>query len=77
MICASDPSSCGNNLYGFDDVAHEAAIVPIWRIGLDLAVCIGATDHQRVRTRLNKREICFPLTKAVFAMVNSEPGELP
>src|SRR3984893_19111960 len=67
---------CGDRS-AFNDIAHEAAGVPVCRSRLHHVRGVGASHHQRVAAFAGKRKIRLPLPEAVFAVVRPEPCRLP
>src|SRR3954464_14582441 len=71
-------SSSGDHDGGLlDDVAHEAARVPVGCSGLQLAAGAGAADHQRAVSPIRRVEVYLPLAETVFAFILAEIGLLP
>ena len=70
------PSNC-HDIGGFDDVAHEAGRIPIWRVWLRDTVAIGAADQHAVLTGGWQCYVRLPLPKSVFSFVLAELRLVP
>src|ERR1700722_344446 len=64
-------SSGDHDLGPLDDVAHEPARIPVWRVGLHLAAAAGAADHQHLVPLGRRGEASLPLVKTVLALIRA------
>src|SRR5712671_1527610 len=77
MLRTIASSSGGRNRRLFDDIAHEAAGVPIRRTGLRLALHVCAVDHQNVVAPARQREADLPAPEAICSFILAELGPGP
>ena len=56
---------CGDR-YGFNDIAHEPAIVPVRGIGLRHVRRIGASNYDRMVAHADRRNARFPPSRFVM-----------